>query len=72
MQVFLDSQVTTNGGIVACSGSNIVANAAKYHATPVVVCASLHSLTPTYIDQDRYLLSISPHSVVSFQDRILY
>jgi translation initiation factor eIF-2B subunit beta len=63
--------VTANGGIVAASGSRIIASAAKHHSTPVVVCASLHSLTPSYIDKDQNLRSTSPHSLFHFENGIL-
>jgi translation initiation factor eIF-2B subunit beta len=46
----------------------VVASAAKHHSTPVVVCASLHALTPTYVDHDTYLLAISPQSVLNFKE----
>jgi translation initiation factor eIF-2B subunit beta len=68
MLVFLIDAVTANGGIIACTGSQIVASAAYHHSTPVVVCASLHALTPSYIDQDTYLLSVSPEPVLPLRD----
>lgn len=61
--------VTANGGIVATTGTQIVCAAAKHHSTPVVVCSSLHALTPSYMhDTDAYLLCVSPQPVLSFEN----
>lgn len=65
--------VTADGGLVAISGSHVVASAAKHHATPVVVCACLHSMTSSYLinDSDAYHLCVSPEKVLRF-DACMY
>jgi translation initiation factor eIF-2B subunit beta len=62
--------VTADGGLIALSGSHLVASAAKHHSTPVVVCASLYSMTASYLinDSDAYNLCISPEASYSFAD----
>eukprot|EP00842_Homolaphlyctis_polyrhiza_P004044 jgi/Hompol1/4640/HPOL_001820-RA len=61
--------VTANGGLIAISGSNAVAISAKFHSTPVVVCAGLHTLSPDYpYDTDSFNLCVSPNSMSNFED----
>ncbi|KAJ1334434.1 hypothetical protein BSLG_007589 [Batrachochytrium salamandrivorans] len=61
--------VTANGGIVAISGSQVVAAAAKHHSAPVVVCTGLHSLSPIYpYDTDAFNLCVSPSTMSNFND----
>ena len=40
--------ILANGGMIAITGSLMVANAAKEHSTPVVVCAGQFKLTPLW------------------------
>ncbi|KAJ3055961.1 Translation initiation factor eIF-2B subunit beta [Rhizophlyctis rosea] len=64
--------VTANGGLVAVGGTYNVTAAAKYHATPVVVCSGLYKVCPSYpYDTDIYNLCISPDSVFEFEDDLL-
>ncbi|KAI9008246.1 hypothetical protein BC832DRAFT_553528 [Gaertneriomyces semiglobifer] len=61
--------VTANGGVVAVSGSQVVAAAAKQYSTPVVVCSGLHKLSPSYpYDTNIYDLQMNPNDVVSFEN----
>eukprot|EP00124_Ichthyophonus_hoferi_P002197 Ihof_evm4s140 gene=Ihof_evmTU4s140 len=40
--------VMADGGLMACCGTHNIAQAAKHHAVPVIVCAALYKLTPRY------------------------
>ena len=62
--------VSGDGGLIACSGSHVLAGAAKHHSKPVVVCAGVYSLAPLFLlnDTDSYKLCISPETAYSFQD----
>ncbi|KAJ3085891.1 Translation initiation factor eIF-2B subunit beta, partial [Quaeritorhiza haematococci] len=61
--------VTANGGLVATAGSKAVATAAKYHSTPVVVCAGLYKLSPVYpYNTNIFNLPSNPDSIYSFDD----
>lgn len=62
--------VTADGGLVAKCGSHVVACAAKHHSTPVVVCATLQTMTPNYMlnDTQAYNLCISPALAFAFED----
>jgi len=61
--------VTANGGLIACTGSRIVATAAKYHSTPVVVCIGLYKLSPQYpFDIEEYNLCVSPDQVYTYDE----
>jgi translation initiation factor eIF-2B subunit beta len=41
-------RVLANGGLKAITGTNIVALAAKHYSVPIIVCASMHKLTPKH------------------------
>lgn len=61
--------VLANGGLIARSGSHIIASAAKYHATPVVVVTGLFKLTPLYaFDQDTFNILAGPGRSLAFED----
>src|SRR3954447_11297480 len=61
--------VLANGGLIAQSGSQIVATAAKHHSTPVVVCTGLYKLTPVYpYDEDSFNDLVAPDPVMSFDE----
>jgi len=61
--------VLANGGLIARSGTHLVASAAKYHATPVVVVTGLFKLAPVYaFDQDTFNALASPASTLPFED----
>ncbi len=40
--------IMANGGLKAVTGSHVVALAAKHYSVPLIVCASMHKLTPKY------------------------
>ena len=60
--------VLANGGLVAPSGCNIVALAAKQNSVPVVACAGMFKLCPLYPHEGQDTLNdlISPSSVVDY------
>ncbi|CAG8496262.1 5452_t:CDS:10, partial [Ambispora gerdemannii] len=59
--------VLANGGLIAVSGTQMVAAAAKYHSTPVVVCTGLYKLSPLYpYDEDSFNDLAAPDSVLNF------
>ncbi|KAI8925806.1 hypothetical protein BC831DRAFT_459496 [Entophlyctis helioformis] len=61
--------VLANGGVVAVSGSHIVASSAKHHSTPVVVLAGLHTISPTYpYDTGVFNLCVSPNAANNFEN----
>ncbi|KAI8811048.1 hypothetical protein BJ742DRAFT_148834 [Cladochytrium replicatum] len=61
--------VTPNGGLVAISGTKIVASAAKHHSTPVVVCTGIYKLSPRYpYDADVFNVLVNPDPVWNFHD----
>ncbi len=64
--------VLANGGLIAISGSHMIAAAAKYHHIPVVVCTGLYKLSPLQnYDQDKFNLCVRPDSVLKFQEGAL-
>ncbi|KAI9357010.1 hypothetical protein DFJ73DRAFT_821828 [Zopfochytrium polystomum] len=61
--------VLANGGLLAISGSQVVAAAAKHHSAPVVVLSELYKLSTVYpFDVDEFNLQLSPESVYNFED----
>jgi len=40
--------VLSNGGLVAAAGTNIIAHAANFHHTPVIVIGAIYKLSPLY------------------------
>ncbi|KAK4510559.1 uncharacterized protein ATC70_004990 [Mucor velutinosus] len=61
--------VLANGGLVAVTGSHLLAAAAKHHSTPVLVCTALYKLSPLFAyDSDTFNVTVSPHSVLQFQE----
>ena len=61
--------VTANGGLIAISGSHMMALAAKHHSTPVVVCTGLFKLSPLYPhDRDSFNLYVSPEKCLSYEN----
>ena len=60
--------VLANGGLVAISGTNMIAAAAKFHHTPVVVCTGLYKLSPLQpFDEDMGNLCARPDSILRFE-----
>ncbi|KAJ3133519.1 Translation initiation factor eIF-2B subunit beta [Physocladia obscura] len=61
--------VLANGGLVAPTGSNIIAAAAKHYATPVVVLTELYKLSQEYpFDVDAFGVPMSPDAIVGFAE----
>ncbi|KAJ2838231.1 GCD complex subunit gcd7 [Coemansia sp. 'formosensis'] len=59
--------VLANGGLVAASGSHMVAAAARHHSTQVVVCAGLYKYSPMFpFDDDRFNTLVSPDAVLPY------
>lgn len=59
--------VTANGGLIAPTGTLLVASAAKYHSIPVCVVTGLYKLTPIYPENhDSFNLIGSPDPIVPF------
>lgn len=61
--------VLQNGGLLAASGANQVALAARAHATPVVVVTGVYKLTPFFpYDYENLIELISPEKVSPFKE----
>ncbi|KAL1920911.1 uncharacterized protein VTP21DRAFT_11546 [Calcarisporiella thermophila] len=61
--------VLANGGLIAVSGSQMLAAAAKHHSTPVVVVTGLYKLSPLYpYNVDSFNLCVAPDRVLSFTE----
>ncbi len=59
--------IKANGGMVATSGTLVVANAAKHYSTPVVVCSGLYKLSPMYpYDVDKFMHYVNPQAVLPY------
>jgi translation initiation factor eIF-2B subunit beta len=57
--------VTANGGLIAPSGTHLVALAAKKKSVPFVVCCGLYKLTPQYpLDQDSFNDLCGPSDII--------
>lgn len=68
---FLLILVTANGGLIAPSGSQMIAYAAKHYSTPVAVLSGIYKLSPTYpIDEDSLNLFLSPQTVCPFKEGV--
>ena len=40
--------ILANGGLKAVTGTNVVALASKHYSVPMIVCSSMHKLTPKH------------------------
>lgn len=61
--------VTANGGLIAPSGSQLVASAAKHHSTPVCVVTGTYKFTPIYPENhDTYNILGNPDAVLPYSD----
>lgn len=61
--------VVANGGLISLSGTHMLAQAAKKHSVPLVVCTGLYKLCPLYPhDQDTFNELMSPHEILKFED----
>lgn len=59
--------VTANGGLIAPAGSQLIASAAKHHATPVCVVTGLYKLTPIYPENhDMFNLLGNPSAILPY------
>lgn len=69
-KVFLPAHaVLANGGLIAPSGSHLVALAAKQNSVPVVAITGLFKLCPTFPHEGQDTLNdlVSPSSVIKFE-----
>ncbi|KAJ2725978.1 GCD complex subunit gcd7 [Coemansia sp. Benny D115] len=61
--------VMANGGLIAASGSHMIAAAARHHSTQVVVCAGQYKQAPSFpFDDDRFNTLMAPDSVLTYGD----
>ncbi|KAJ2451229.1 GCD complex subunit gcd7 [Coemansia sp. RSA 2336] len=61
--------VMANGGLIASSGTHMVAAAAHHHSTRVVVCAGPYKHSPWFpFDDDRFNTLISPDAVMPYRE----
>lgn len=61
--------VLANGGLVAVTGTHLLAAAAKHHSTPVLVCTALYKLSPLFAyDKDTFNVTVSPHNVLDYKE----
>lgn len=61
--------VMANGGLIAPTGTYLLAQAAKYHSVPFVVCTGLYKLSPLYAhDQDTFNELRSPSEILPFEE----
>lgn len=61
--------ILANGGLIAGSGSHMMAAAAKYHHIPVVVLSGLYKLSVLQpFDEDMFNLCVGPSSVLKFEE----
>ena len=63
--------VLANGGLIAPSGSNLVALAASHNAVPVVCLTGMFKLTPQFPHEGQDTLQdlVSPAGVVTYSER---
>eukprot|EP01123_Difflugia_compressa_P002850 TRINITY_DN13696_c0_g1_i1.p1 TRINITY_DN13696_c0_g1~~TRINITY_DN13696_c0_g1_i1.p1 ORF type:complete len:267 (+),score=42.43 TRINITY_DN13696_c0_g1_i1:72-803(+) len=59
--------VMANGGLLAQAGTHILAQAAKYHSVPLMVCTALYKLSPMY-PADNDLELRSPAEILPFEE----
>ncbi|KAJ1725326.1 GCD complex subunit gcd7 [Coemansia erecta] len=61
--------VMANGGLIAASGTHMVAAAARHHSAQVVVCAGLYKHAPSFpFDDDRFNTLMAPDAVLPYGD----
>lgn len=61
--------VMADGSLKALNGTHAMALAAKHNSVPVLVCAAMFKLSPTYLcsyDQDTFNKIVAPHDVMNF------
>lgn len=65
--------VMANGGLIASTGLNLVAESARYHSVPFVVLTGLYKLSPLYAhDQDTFNLLRPPSELLKFEEADKY
>ncbi|KAJ2193489.1 GCD complex subunit gcd7 [Coemansia sp. RSA 353] len=58
-----------NGGLIAVSGTHMVAAAAHHHSTQVVVCAGPYKHSPWFpFNDDRFNALVSPDAVLPYRE----
>lgn len=58
-----------NGGLIAVTGTRLVAVSAAQHATPVVILSGLYKLTPSFASQEDFFIQpITPAAMVNQDD----
>ena len=61
--------VTANGGLIANSGAQIIASAAKHHSTPVCVLTPMYKLTPVFPENyDSFNLLTNPDDILPYEN----
>lgn len=61
--------VMANGGLLAQAGTHLIAQAAKYHKVPVIVCCGLYKLCPVFPSNLDTLQELrSPTEVLKFEE----
>lgn len=61
--------VTANGGLIAPTGSQLIASAAKHHSTPICVVAGLYKLTPIYPENhETFNLIGNPDAILNYNN----
>ena len=66
--------ILANGGLKAITGANVVALASKNYSVPLVVCASMHKLTPKHCssaDNEAFSQFASPQESLRGMDGAL-
>lgn len=68
------SMILANGGLKAVTGTNVVALAAKYYSVPLIVCSSMHKLTPKHCssaDNEAFTQFASPQESLRGSDGLM-
>ena len=69
MHLIIIPLVTANGGLIALSGAQIIASAAKYHSTPVCVLTPMYKLTPVFPENyDSINMLTNPDDILPYED----
>jgi translation initiation factor eIF-2B subunit beta len=56
-----------NGGLLAVTGTQLLATCAYHHSTPVVVVSGIYKLSPAFpSDKDLFYNPISPSSILPY------
>ncbi len=64
--------VMANGGLIASTGTHLVALAAREKSVPVVVCSGLYKLTPLYpLDQDSFNDRLAPSDILGYDGALM-